>query len=76
MKEMFRKCVVRHVLSNQKPLITLRTISNQVHKSFMPYLTHLPSLILKPTSTRVVEKTFYPESSQNKNEIISQYFKA
>ncbi|KAG0611194.1 hypothetical protein M758_7G122900 [Ceratodon purpureus] len=47
MKEVFRKSVVGHVFSNKKPLLAFSTVTNQVHKPLMPYLTHLPSFILE-----------------------------
>lgn len=43
---MLSKSIIRHVLGNKQPLITITAIPNQIRYPFMPQLPKSPSLLL------------------------------
>ena len=50
MKQMLGKRVIRHVLSDQQPLVAVTTVTNQVRQPPVPQLSNSPRLLLKKSS--------------------------
>ena len=45
-KQMLRKSIIRHVLSNQQLLISITAIPNKIGKPQLPHLPYSPRLLL------------------------------
>ncbi|RWV98310.1 hypothetical protein GW17_00038851 [Ensete ventricosum] len=54
MEKMLRQCVIGHELCHEKPLVILRTASNEVHQPLMPHLSHPRSFRLQEDPKEVL----------------------
>lgn len=59
-KQMLGKSIIRHVLSNQQPLISITAVPNQIGQPLMPQLPYSPCLLLQhpPTKKTIKRSNF------------------
>lgn len=67
-KEMLRESIIMHVLRNQQALVSLSTITNQIHQSLVPDLPNPRSLCLQNKSINTDANILHKRNIKKINE--------